>query len=235
MVSVLYLFFGFGQEQPQVSIPPIYVTVNTTQANQTSSTSNATAISYALCRQWFFQNCAAVQEASHTIWRSIKDHIAEHKMSYILYIIVGGYAGLIMYLQRIEYFLTNQCAWHSWTDNIPLEAFYSLDRQLLGERLCNAIQKRYFDQHNPMNRITPIVNFFTDITQEKKSIHHYRIILSWLERCGVTRLPCIYLPSKQTLVQAKKHLLFLEQIATEWCLYGNATELFQGGTTKTRH
>jgi hypothetical protein len=110
-----------------------------------------------------------------------------------------------------------------------------LDRQLLGERLHHAIQKRYFDQHDPMNRVMPIVSFFADIMQEKKCIDQYRLIVCWLERCGVTKLPCVYLPSKEILVKAKKHLQFLEQIATEYCLYYSATELFQGGVTKTRH
>lgn len=223
MKKIIYIiiaipFFLASNVQEQVVGQPIYLTVNTTQANQTSSTSYATAFSYALCKQLVASYYDFAYDQGKSLLAALCDHFWQYKYTYITYTIIGGYAALILYIQHINYYMNDKKRWHNWTNGLSIDALYSIEHHTLAQQLIEALHNRYFDIMQPTNKINGMVQFFIALQEEKKYIEQYITFINRLEKWHINKLPGILLPDCALLKQAKRHLDFLEQLVKEWCI-----------------
>ncbi|RTL06881.1 hypothetical protein EKK58_04175 [Candidatus Dependentiae bacterium] len=223
MKKVIYIisaisFFLTANAQEHVAGQPIYLTVNTTQANQTSSTSYATAFSYALCKQMVVSYYDLAFQQGKSLWTALYDHVYQYKYRYAIYAVIGGYTSFILYIQHINYFMSDKQRWHNWTNGLSIDTLYTVEHHKLAQQLIEALQNRYFNIAQPTNKINPIIQFFIALQEEKNCIQQYISFVNRLEKWHINKLPGILLPDYALLKQAKRHLDFLEQLVKEWCI-----------------
>lgn len=223
MKKILYMIVTIGfcliiNGQDHVSGQPIYVTVNTTQANQTSSVSHATAFAYTSFKQIVLSCYDSALKESKNAWAALCEHLWQYKCTYMVYSIIAGYVGIMGYVQYINHFMQDKQKWHNWSNGLSMDSLYTIEHSVLSEQLMQAIQNRYFNIEQPTNTISGIVQFFIDLQKERNSIKQYIAFINILKKWYVSKLPGILLPDCMILRQAKRHLDFLEQLIKAWCI-----------------
>lgn len=197
---------------------PIYVTVNTTQANQNHSLSQATAISYVFTKQFIVEYYEMLKNTAQTWWGMAQHHICQNKLKYASYSLIGTYAIIIWYIQSINSFINDPQCWHNWTPVFSKNELYTTEHRALAEKLKMAIKKKYFNPLDPTNAIAAVIAFFVDVADEKKRLTYYSTIIKIAIALKIGRLPFVTLPDLNVIKDAMQHILFLEQLAIAWCL-----------------
>jgi len=139
-------------------------------------------------------------------------------------IIPAWYLTIWAILLSTHYYFNQTNSWSGWQSAIPFTELYTRPQQLLKQELIFDIQKRYLNQQNPTDFISPLVTFMNKINREEKYLNYYTTILNGIKRLHIARL---FLINEKKIKEAelrKQRLIFVRQLFLSWAAEYNINQ-----------
>ncbi len=114
--------------------------------------------------------------------------LKKNKNKIIRYSILGCYLTMCLLLLSSHYYLNQPDSWSHWQAGIPFTELCTKPQQLLQQELIFDIQKRYINQQNPTDFMSPFVTFMNRITTEEKYVDRYLTMVNGINRLYLRRL-----------------------------------------------
>ena len=145
------------------------------------------------------------------------------------YGILGAYLITWVILLSSHYYLNQVHSWSSWQSAISFTELYTRSEKLLKEELIFDIQKRYINQRNPTDFISPLVTFINKINAEEKYLNYYINMLNGINKLYLARLFLINEKKIKEAKARKQRLTFIRQLFLSWAAEYNINQ------EKTKH
>ncbi len=150
--------------------------------------------------------------------------LKKNKYKIIRYSILGSYLTICSLLLSSHYYLNQPGLWSHWQAGIPFTELCTKPQQLLQQELIFDIQKRYLNQQNPTDFMTPFVTFMNRITTEEKYINRYIMMLNGINRLYLRRLFLINEKKIREIELHKQRLTFVKQVFLSWAAEFNINQ-----------
>lgn len=127
-------------------------------------------------------NINSISQSMQQIWTDLdlrnrantcKNFLLQHKWHIAGGSFVLAYCAICYTLHRGVKFLEKGTMWSSWKSNIELKDLMAQDMNKLGIQLIIDIQMRYSNETNPVDFISPLVDFNIQIRKEKAALEFY--------------------------------------------------------------
>jgi len=129
---------------------------------------------------------------------------------------LGCYLTIWVILLLSHYYFNQANSWSGWQSAISFNELYSKPQQLLQQELIFDIQKRYINQQNPTDFISPLVTFMNRINIEEKYLNCYTTMLNGINRLHLARLFLINGKKIKEIELQKQRLTFVQQLFSSW-------------------
>jgi len=139
-------------------------------------------------------------------------------------IIPAWYLTIWVILLSSHYYFNQTNSWSSWQSATPFTELYTRPQQLLKQELIFEIQKRYINQQNPTDFISPLVTFMNRINREEKYLNCYTTILNGINRLYLARLFLISEKKIKKVELRKQRLTFVRQLFLSWAAEYNINQ-----------
>lgn len=167
------------------------------------------------------QNTASPYESSKQTLQTLGTYIGNiiDRYKYWLPITTVSFVYCAIYykISLTNKLLNTKDAWLNWKSDITFSKLLSESPKDLTQDLINDIQKKYTDQKNPTNFISPLVAFTNDINNEVTELESYVKIVNSIESCKLNKMyPTI---TQNKIDEAKEKinkLIYLKNIFTQW-------------------
>jgi hypothetical protein len=130
--------------------------------------------------------------------------------------IFGIYAFLALYIMHEKQYMHDKNLWMHWQQDKGLAELCEFASGDIQRELLCAIHKRYINQTNPTDYITPLSNFLVDIAAEEKRLKRFCMMMNVLSSMYLGR----FLPYCQdTMHNAQRfldRLAFIKQQFLSW-------------------
>jgi len=160
---------------------------------------------------------------------SMRQWLKKNKYKIIQFSILGSYLTIWVILLSSHYYFDQADAWSGWQSAIPFTELYTKPQQLLQQELIFDIQKRYINQQNPTDFISPLVTFMNRINGEEKYLNCYTTILNGISRLHLARLFLINDKKIKKIELRKQRLTLVRQLFLSWSAEHNISQ------EKTKH
>jgi len=148
----------------------------------------------------------------------------KNRRNIIRYSIVSCYITICLFLLAVHYYLHQPNSWSQWQASVSLTELCTRPQQLLQQELIFDIQKRYLNQQNPTDFISPFVTFMNKITVEEKYINRYIALLNSIHRVYLGRLFLINEKKIREIELSKQRLIFVRQVFSSWAAEYNINQ-----------
>ncbi len=146
----------------------------------------------------------AAMQASQRWYHESSSFIIRHKVKIGIGAIIAGYGCFHYTMFMLHSFFNDSQRWANWGPLIEVEDLLTLQPEHLEEELLLEIQRKYINQTNPTDFITPLITFLTEIEYEQLQAQRYLTIAKWLERLHVSYYLPFSLKTDQIRLQAQR-------------------------------
>ncbi len=142
--------------------------------------------------------------------------LKKNKYKIIQYGICSWYVGTWLLLLSSHYYFNQTDLWSDWQLTIPFTELCARSEQLLQQELIFDIQRRYINQQNPTDFISPFVTFLSRINSEEKYINRYITLLNGINSLRLAQLFLITEKKVKEIKLRKQRLTFVRELFLSW-------------------
>ncbi len=136
------------------------------------------------------------------------------------FIAVGAALGVYVFMCRecahINHYLECYDSWGAWHKEYSLEMLLAMPQQQIAKDLVIDIQRRYSNNANPTDFISPLISFCKTIDHEIELVNRFLSIYSFLMRTQLLSIFPLNIKRCAELGDIKKRLQYIKNVFLSW-------------------
>lgn len=140
------------------------------------------------------------------------------RKKYLLLACAGGfgYVWTCHLCVKANAYMARLDTWSVWKRTYLLEELMRIPQNELANELLLEIQRRYINQNNPTDFITPLITFVREVDLELKALKRIQFLAKWLSRLFVARIFPLNREVVASIDERVKRLTYVHNVFSSW-------------------